>query len=67
MAPSFLDGNSLFNFVVRDGNGVKGLVDCGLSEVPEQYVQPPKERIDKLNASTHDNPPIDLSKLMDPT
>ncbi|KAJ6305246.1 hypothetical protein OIU78_020731 [Salix suchowensis] len=66
MAPSFLDGNSLFNFVVRDGNGVKGMVDSGLSEVPEQYVQPPKERIDKLNASTLDNPPIDLSKLDGP-
>ncbi|CAK7355476.1 unnamed protein product [Dovyalis caffra] len=66
MAPSFLDGNSLFNFVVRDGNGVKGMVDLGLSEVPEKYVQPPKERIDKLNAIIHDNPPIDLSKLDGP-
>jgi feruloyl-CoA ortho-hydroxylase len=66
MAPSFLDGNSMFNFVVRDGNGVKGMVDFGLSEVPEQYVQPPEERIDKLNATAHDNPPIDLSKLDGP-
>lgn len=66
MAPSFLDGNSLFNFVVGDGNGVKGMVDSGLSEVPEQYVQPPEERIDKLTAIAHDNPPIDLSKLGGP-
>lgn len=66
MAPSFLDGNSLFNFVVGDGNGVKGMVDSGLSEVPEQYVQPPEERIDKLTAIAHDNRPIDLSKLGGP-
>ncbi|KAM1044880.1 hypothetical protein ACFX2I_035840 [Malus domestica] len=66
MAPSFEDGKSLFNFVVRDGNGVKGMVDLGLSKVPEQYIQPPHERIVKLNASVHELPPIDLSKLDGP-
>lgn len=66
MAASFHDVNSLFNFVVRDGNGVKGMVDLGLSKVPKQYVQPPQERIDKQNAISHDNPPIDLSKLDSP-
>ncbi|CAK9157770.1 unnamed protein product [Ilex paraguariensis] len=34
MALSFNDGNSLFNFVVQDGNGVKGLVDSGLAKPP---------------------------------
>ncbi|XP_050370421.1 scopoletin 8-hydroxylase [Argentina anserina] len=65
MAPSFVsDENSLFNFVVRDGNGVKGMVDLGLSKVPEQYIQPPHERIVKLNAnSQNEHTPIDLSKL----
>ncbi|ONI11977.1 hypothetical protein PRUPE_4G138300 [Prunus persica] len=67
MAPSFEDGNSLFNFVVRDGNGVKGMVDLGLSKVPEQYIQPPHERIVKLNAISADElSPIDLSKLDGP-
>ena len=69
MAPTqnFSDSNaSLLNFVVRDGNGVKGMVDSGLSEVPRQYVQPPKERIDKKNATLNNNPPIDLSKLDGP-
>ncbi|XP_017979607.1 PREDICTED: feruloyl CoA ortho-hydroxylase 2 [Theobroma cacao] len=66
MAPSFDDSSSLFNFVVRDGNGVKGMVDLGLSKVPQAYMQPPKERIDKQNASKHEQPPIDLSRLDGP-
>ncbi|KAL5744823.1 hypothetical protein ACOSP7_027703 [Xanthoceras sorbifolium] len=67
MAPSLDEGNnSLFNFVVQDGNGVKGMVDLGLLKVPAPYVQPPKERIDKRNARTCPLPPIDLSKLDGP-
>ena len=65
MAPTFED-DGLYNFVVRDGNGVKGLVDLGLEKVPEQYIQPPYERIDKLKASSCDRPPIDLSMLDGP-
>ncbi|KAK9275304.1 hypothetical protein L1049_022566 [Liquidambar formosana] len=65
MAQSFHNGNVLFHFVVRDGNGVKGLVDSGISEVPERYVQPPHERIDHKLNSCSNLPllPIDLSKL----
>ncbi|XP_050221262.1 scopoletin 8-hydroxylase-like [Mercurialis annua] len=70
MAPSqsFSDSDhgSLFNFVVRDGNGVKGMVDSGLSKVPQQYVQPQQERIDEHNATLNHSPPIDLSKLDGP-
>lgn len=66
MAPSFEDGNTLFDFVVRDGNGVKGLVDLGISMVPDQYIQPPQERIDNQNGNSHQLPPIDLSKLDGP-
>ncbi|OMP12010.1 Oxoglutarate/iron-dependent dioxygenase [Corchorus olitorius] len=66
MAPTLDDGNSLFNFVVRDGNGVKGMVDRGLSKVPEPYIQPPKERIDKQSATRHEQEPIDLSRLEGP-
>ncbi|CAK9157772.1 unnamed protein product [Ilex paraguariensis] len=66
MALSFNDGNSLFEFVVQDGNGVKGLVDSGLAKVPDRYIQPPQERIEKLNASSHEQPPIDLSLLDGP-
>ncbi|XWS10256.1 hypothetical protein CRYUN_Cryun39dG0059800 [Craigia yunnanensis] len=66
MAPSLDDGSSLFNFVVRDGNGVKGMVDLGLSKVPEPYIQPPKERIDKQRATKHERSPIDFSRLNGP-
>ncbi|KAL5554313.1 hypothetical protein UlMin_041714 [Ulmus minor] len=66
MAPTFDDGSSLFNFVVRDGYGVKGLVDLGVSKVPERYVQPPQERIEKSSATSLEVPPIDLSKLGGP-
>ncbi|RVW83467.1 Feruloyl CoA ortho-hydroxylase 1 [Vitis vinifera] len=66
MAPNFDDGDSVYTFVVRDGNGVKGTVDLGLEKVPEQYIQPHHERIDKLKASSYDRPPIDLSMLDGP-
>ncbi|KAK5844214.1 hypothetical protein PVK06_000350 [Gossypium arboreum] len=66
MAPSFDNESSLFNFVVRDGNGVKGIVDSGISKVPQAYIQPTAEQIDKKNASNCEIPPIDLSKLNGP-
>lgn len=66
MAPSYDESTSLFNFVVRDGFGVKGLVDLGVSRVPERYIQPPEERIDKSDSKSTLVPPIDLSKLDGP-
>ncbi|MBA0822773.1 hypothetical protein Goarm_019553 [Gossypium armourianum] len=66
MAPSFDNETSLFNFVVRDGNGVEGIVDLGISKVPQAYIQPPAEQINKKHASKCEIPPIDLSKLEGP-
>ncbi|KAK8480547.1 hypothetical protein V6N11_047854 [Hibiscus sabdariffa] len=63
MALNLDDAESVFEFVVTQGNGIKGLVDSGLSKVPEAYVQPPNERIDKENAIKLELPPLDLSKL----
>lgn len=63
MAPRFNSSKSLYDFVVRAGNGVKGLVDSGVSEVPERYIQPRGERINKHDSRACDAPPIDLSKL----
>ncbi|XVF18730.1 hypothetical protein REPUB_Repub11eG0048200 [Reevesia pubescens] len=66
MALNVDDSSSLFNFIVRDGYGVKGLVDSGLSKVPEAFMQPPKERIDNQNVRKYGQSPIDLSKLNGP-
>lgn len=67
MASRFDDDISLFNFVVKDGNGVKGLVDSGLTEVPGQFIQPPHLRIDKQQAvASPENMTIDLSELDGP-
>ncbi|KAM0021726.1 putative non-hem dioxygenase domain, isopenicillin N synthase [Helianthus debilis subsp. tardiflorus] len=67
MAPSFDDDNSLFNFVVKEGNGVKGLVDLGLTKVPGRYIQPPHRRINKQEvAGSLEIVTIDLSELDGP-
>ncbi|KAI4333330.1 hypothetical protein L6164_018158 [Bauhinia variegata] len=43
MAPSFNCPNSLYDFVFKDGNGVKGMVDySGLKEVPDSL--PPEKK-----------------------
>ncbi|KAL5079055.1 hypothetical protein RYX36_007476 [Vicia faba] len=66
MAQISNSSNSFYNFVVKDGNGIKGLVDSGLSEVPKIYIQPINERINKQDSKPCDTPPIDLSKLNGP-
>ncbi|KAF9605261.1 hypothetical protein IFM89_015877 [Coptis chinensis] len=55
----------LFDFVVKKGNGVKGMIDSGLSEVPDRFIQPEHERINKKNMDSHvvSLPLIDLSEL----
>ncbi|KAF5197463.1 Feruloyl coa ortho-hydroxylase [Thalictrum thalictroides] len=68
MAPTF-DSVNLFDFVVKEGNGVKGMVDLGLSKVPDQYIQPKNERINKINMEAEHMkslPVIDLSGLDGP-
>ncbi|KAL2331082.1 hypothetical protein Fmac_018663 [Flemingia macrophylla] len=64
MALSFNSSNSLYDFVVKEGNGAKGVADLGL--LPEKYIQPPQERINKQDSRICDAPPIDLSKLNGP-
>ncbi|KAI3526475.1 hypothetical protein L1887_05729 [Cichorium endivia] len=67
MASCFKDESSLFRFVVKEGNGIKGLVDSGLTEVPARYIQPPHQRIDKQQlAASPENIVIDLSELDGP-
>nr|GMD19289.1 feruloyl CoA ortho-hydroxylase 1-like [Ipomoea batatas] len=57
---SFL--SNLTAFVVNEGHGVKGLSDLGLQALPEQYIQPPAERITASTVITDDSiPVIDMS------
>ncbi|KAG2315612.1 hypothetical protein Bca52824_018734 [Brassica carinata] len=67
MAFNYEDQTILFNFVVKQGDGVKGLIDSGMSCVTQPFVQPPAERIATLNAHTSEAAqPIDLSQLDGP-
>ncbi|KAM3303675.1 hypothetical protein P3S67_014705 [Capsicum chacoense] len=71
MAPSTDDGNVLFEFMVQKGNGINGLVYNGIKMmVPDRYIQPPKERIDKKTIISNIDDQlavaIDLSKLHGP-
>ncbi|MCD9560244.1 hypothetical protein HAX54_018748 [Datura stramonium] len=53
----------VFDFVVNEGYGVKGLSDMGIQELPKQYIQPVEERI----VITDDSIPIiDATNWDDP-
>ena len=55
------------HFAVTKGHGVKGISDLGLNTLPQQYVQPPKERIDMRKVLNKESiPVIDMSNLDDP-
>ncbi|PIA25342.1 hypothetical protein AQUCO_11800021v1 [Aquilegia coerulea] len=64
------DTINLFDFVVKEGNGVKGLIESGLSKVPDVYIQPVDQRINKTNniidAQIVQLPLIDISELDGP-
>lgn len=54
--------SNLTAFVVNEGHGVKGLSDLGLHALPEQYIQPPEERITTSTVVADDSiPVIDMS------
>ncbi|KAM6576784.1 hypothetical protein CsatB_028621 [Cannabis sativa] len=55
-------------FVVNQGNGVKGLADLGIEAVPQQYIQPLHERFDSsiTNPQHSTIPIIDFSNSDDP-
>nr|XP_043626877.1 feruloyl CoA ortho-hydroxylase F6H1-3-like [Erigeron canadensis] len=38
--------DSIVDFVVHKGHGVKGLAELGLKTLPNQYIQPPQERFE---------------------
>ncbi|KAF5186550.1 Feruloyl coa ortho-hydroxylase [Thalictrum thalictroides] len=64
MAPAIsADSQNVTDFVVKKGNGIKGLAESGLQSVPKQYIQPLEEQMDMQNIVTHEFiPVIDMSK-----
>ena len=52
---------------MKEGNGVKGLVDSGITEVPPRFIQPPNYRFNKQQSSPpSETTTIDLSELDGP-
>ncbi|KAL1805877.1 hypothetical protein ACET3Z_028945 [Daucus carota] len=65
MAPSSF--NDFRNFAVTKGHGAKGISDLRLDALPDQYIQPPEERIDVTKVLDKESiPVIDISNLDDP-
>ncbi|KAK3014766.1 hypothetical protein RJ639_007951 [Escallonia herrerae] len=66
--PSILvKSRDITTFVVKEGHGVKGLAEMGLESLPEQYIQPPEERMDtSIIVPEESIPVIDMSHWHDP-
>nr|WCP86768.1 feruloyl-CoA 6'-hydroxylase [Clematis terniflora] len=66
MAPTIPNPTDINDFVVKKGNGVKGLSNIGFESIPEQYIQPMEQRLDMKTVSTEASIPIiDMSKYHD--
>ncbi|XP_022756293.1 feruloyl CoA ortho-hydroxylase 1-like [Durio zibethinus] len=72
MAPSiadqlFTDSSALADFVINQGNGVKGLSEMGLKALPKPYIQPLEERMCMTKIITQESIPIiDMSNWEHP-
>ena len=55
------------DFVVNQGNGVKGLADLGIDTIPKPYIQTLQEQFNSTKTNTqYSIPIIDFSKSDDP-
>ncbi|TYJ01797.1 hypothetical protein E1A91_A13G179300v1 [Gossypium mustelinum] len=67
LADPFNDSSALINFVINQGNGVKGLSELGLKALPKQYIQPLEERMCMNSIVPQGSIPIiDMSNWEDP-
>ncbi|CAA0813160.1 Feruloyl CoA ortho-hydroxylase 1 [Striga hermonthica] len=56
----------LIDFLVHNGNGVKGLSQLNLKQIPSQFIQPPDQRHSHIQVSTQKSiPTIDVSQWAD--
>ncbi|KAI4356268.1 hypothetical protein L6164_000301 [Bauhinia variegata] len=59
--------SDITDFVMFQGNGVKGLSEMGLKSLPNQYIQPLEERTSMIKVAPQQwIPIIDMSNLEDP-
>lgn len=49
------DSEKIIDFVVNQGNGIKGLVDSGIETVPELYILPIEDRLDPSRVLAEDS------------
>ncbi|KAL6562086.1 hypothetical protein OROGR_003093 [Orobanche gracilis] len=56
---------NLMDFLIKEGNGVKGLSQLNLNEVPHQFIQPSSERFENLKVAQDRIPVIDVSNWDD--
>ena len=68
MAPTIMTKPSdLTEFVMLQGNGVKGLYEMGLKSLPKQYIQPLEERTSMIQVVPQESIPIiDMPNWDDP-
>ncbi|KAL4611978.1 hypothetical protein ACB092_08G164800 [Castanea dentata] len=67
VATPISESSNITDFVVTNGNGVKGLSEMGLKTLPKQYIQPVKERITVSNILPQESIPIiDMSNWDEP-
>ncbi|XVF57394.1 hypothetical protein PTKIN_Ptkin06aG0201800 [Pterospermum kingtungense] len=66
VADLFSDSSALTDFVINQGNGVKGLSELGLKALPKRCIQPLEERMCMANILTQESIPIiDMSNWED--
>ncbi|KAL2535975.1 Feruloyl CoA ortho-hydroxylase 1 [Forsythia ovata] len=67
MSESIAEQQKLIEFVVNEGNGVKGLSQTNLKSIPEKFILTPEERLDQTIVTAQKSiPTIDVSKWDDP-
>ncbi|XP_075635953.1 feruloyl CoA ortho-hydroxylase F6H1-3-like [Castanea sativa] len=67
VATPISESSNITDFVVTNGNGVKGLSEMGLKTLPKQYIQPVEERITVSNILPQESIPIiDMSNWDEP-
>ncbi|KAL0390734.1 UNVERIFIED_CONTAM: G2/mitotic-specific cyclin S13-6 [Sesamum calycinum] len=67
MSEQLPEPDNLIDFMLNKGNGVKGLSQINLKQIPDRFIQPPEERLDHIQIAIQESVPvIDVSRWNDP-